>query len=138
MANIQWGQRPARITEPVRSDVGDGSMLTVTPAPTYGPSLLEVLLATSAGADLVSAIRAVRARRAAAGREPADDGTSVVTAAEDEGNAVIVVHSNSFPQFASGIVTLCPRQTRRASCAGDPTAPSASADPGLVLVRGSD
>src|SRR3546814_471 len=31
-------------------------------------------------------------------------GTSVVTAADGEGNRVVVVHSNSFPQYGSGVV----------------------------------
>src|SRR3546814_16859272 len=31
-------------------------------------------------------------------------GTSVVTAADGEGNRVVVVHSNSFPPYGSGVV----------------------------------
>jgi gamma-glutamyltranspeptidase/glutathione hydrolase len=49
-------------------------------------------------------IRADRQRARGQGRLATDDGTSVVAAADDEGNAVIILHSNSFPQFASGIV----------------------------------
>ncbi|MDB5798853.1 MAG: gamma-glutamyltransferase, partial [Paucimonas sp.] len=46
----------------------------------------------------------MRAAARAAGREARDQGTSLVTAADDEGNAVVIVHSNSFPRFGSGIV----------------------------------
>jgi gamma-glutamyltranspeptidase/glutathione hydrolase len=49
-------------------------------------------------------IRVDRQRAHGQGRLATDDGTSVVAAADDEGNAVIILHSNSFPQFGSGIV----------------------------------
>jgi gamma-glutamyltranspeptidase/glutathione hydrolase len=49
-------------------------------------------------------VREARAEAKAKGREPSDGGTSVVTAADDEGNAIVILHSNSFPQFASGVV----------------------------------
>jgi gamma-glutamyltranspeptidase/glutathione hydrolase len=35
---------------------------------------------------------------------PAAGGTSAVTAADAEGNAVVLIHSNSFPQYGSGLV----------------------------------
>ncbi|MEO3857952.1 gamma-glutamyltransferase [Acrocarpospora sp. B8E8] len=72
----------AEWAEPVRQDG-----IWATPAPTRGPALLAAL----AG------------ERALAGG-PIGEGTSVVAAADNEGNAVVMVHSNSHPQFGSGLV----------------------------------
>ena len=79
--------------------------LTVTPPPTQGSRLADVARRALASPDTLSSIvRAERAEAKRRGRTATDSGTSVVTAADDDGNAVVIVHSNSFPQFASGIV----------------------------------
>lgn len=98
-------QRPAQERAPVRAQVAEGAYLTVTPEPTQGPRLIEVVRAHCAsGQPLPALVRADRKAAQARGRLASDEGTSVVTAADDEGNAVVILHSNSFPQFASGIV----------------------------------
>lgn len=88
----------------VSSDV-QGHRLWVTPAPTYGPTLL----AAVAGAHNASTVadeyhRFIVAMRA--NREALADpsGTSMVSAADTLGNVVTMVHSNSYPRFGSGIV----------------------------------
>jgi gamma-glutamyltranspeptidase/glutathione hydrolase len=88
----------------VSSDVQE-HRLWVTPAPTYGPTLL----AAVAGAHNASTVadeyhRFIVAMRA--NREALADpsGTSMVSAADTLGNVVTMVHSNSYPRFGSGIV----------------------------------
>lgn len=107
--------------EPVALTLGT-STLYATPAPTQGPALLEVMrrlherpgelkhrASRHAKSDwddshLAMLVAEVRAQAHAAQRNAQDEGTSVVTAADDEGNAVVIVHSNSFPRFGSGVV----------------------------------
>lgn len=74
-----------------------------TPAPTHGPSLLDALdeHAGDAGAVYRNVIRAIAARRDTLA-DPS--GTSIVSAGDRHGNAVVVIHSNSYPRFGSGIV----------------------------------
>lgn len=97
--------RPARRGAPIAASVRDGVRLFGTPAPTGGPRLAEVMKRAAKGDMALPAIvRAERAESKARGRLPQDGGTSVVTAADDSGNAVVVVHSNSFPRFGSGVV----------------------------------
>ncbi|MDP2293656.1 MAG: gamma-glutamyltransferase [Actinomycetota bacterium] len=76
-----------------------------TPAPTHGPSLLEVAGSLRPGgsqAELVTAVlRAIASRRETLA-DPS--GTSMVSAADADGNVVVIVHSNSFPRFGSGII----------------------------------
>lgn len=82
-----------------------GVHLWATPAPTHGPSTLEAVAATPKGAGPGAAWDAVLAairRRRDTLCDPS--GTSMVSAADAEGNAVVVIHSNSFPQFGSGLV----------------------------------
>lgn len=85
-----------------------GHRLSATPNPTHGPSLLEAVAAAEGSShpdDLIPAvIAAARARREKAGDIDGDGGTSVVTAADDLGNAIVLVHSVSHPTFGSGIV----------------------------------
>ena len=97
--------RPARVLEPRVTDFGNGARLYATPAPTHGGLLgdvLQRLLRTSE--DQAAVVADMRAAAKAAGRDARDQGTSLVSAADDEGNAVVIVHSNSFPRFGSGIV----------------------------------
>ena len=98
-------QRPAQERAPMRAQVADGAFLIVTPEPTQGPRLIEVVREHCVSRQpLPALVRADRAAAQALGRLASDDGTSVVTAADDQGNAIVILHSNSFPQFASGIV----------------------------------
>ncbi|MDB5797055.1 MAG: gamma-glutamyltransferase [Paucimonas sp.] len=97
--------RPARVLEPRVTDLEPGVRLFATPAPTHGGLLGDVLLRLRETNEEQAAVVAdMRAAARAAGREARDQGTSLVTAADDEGNAVVIVHSNSFPRFGSGIV----------------------------------
>jgi len=97
--------RPARLAPPAEETLPDGSVLRATPAPTGGPRLISILRETAGRRDtLLQAIRAERLEAKRRGRLALDAGTSVVTAADELGNAVVVVHSNSFPQFGSGVV----------------------------------
>lgn len=106
--------QPARTLEPLRVRLGLESnaqgleveaQLLVTPEPTAGPRLAEVLRRCGARASgLPEAVRVERAEARVRARSIADEGTSVVVAADYEGNAVVVVHSNSFPRFGSGVV----------------------------------
>lgn len=82
--------------------------LWATPAPTHGPSLLDALAGwdtTWSAADVLAAVRAAAARRAASAGDPlVAAGTSMVSAADADGTVVAVVHSNSYPRFGSGLV----------------------------------
>lgn len=76
-----------------------------TPAPTHGPSLLDAAADARPGDPPAVVYRRVLASIAARRAALSDPGgTSMVSAADADGNAVVVVHSNSFPQFGSGIV----------------------------------
>lgn len=86
--------------------VGDRTVWA-TPAPTHGPSLLDALRslaqpASATPADTFAAVLAAIGRRRDVLADPS--GTSMVSAADAEGNVVVIVHSNSFPRFGSGIV----------------------------------
>jgi gamma-glutamyltranspeptidase/glutathione hydrolase len=82
-----------------------GRRLWVTPAPTHGPSLLEAMAEAAVDDDparqYARVMRAVRRRREALA-DPS--GTSIVSAADEAGNVVVVVHSNSYPRYGSGLV----------------------------------
>jgi gamma-glutamyltranspeptidase/glutathione hydrolase len=80
--------------EPVRLELGDRRSVWATPGPTYGPALLAALdRASTEGADALPEIVA---------RVLAHHGR--LAASDAEGGAVVLVHSNSFPQFGSGLV----------------------------------
>jgi gamma-glutamyltranspeptidase / glutathione hydrolase len=102
LADLQT--RPGRVLPAAPVALGPDLRLLVTPGPTAGPRLAEVLRAALAGGALPAVVRSERQEARRRGRLPVDGDTSVVTAADDEGNAVVVVHSNSFPRFGSGIV----------------------------------
>ncbi|TPW12714.1 MAG: hypothetical protein FD127_2470 [Acidimicrobiaceae bacterium] len=94
-----------------RSVVG-GRSIWVTPAPTHGPSLLDALAGVpaeamrSAGGAAAAALHSSVMRAIAGRRDMLADpgGTSMVSAADSDGNVVVIIHSNSFPRFGSGIV----------------------------------
>lgn len=81
-----------------------GRRVWATPAPTHGPALLEAMSGHPGGPtagvvwDRVQAALGVRAQL------HDRSGTSIVSAADDEGNVVVVIHSNSYPTFGSGLV----------------------------------
>jgi gamma-glutamyltranspeptidase / glutathione hydrolase len=100
-----FAQRPAQIHPAATETIADGFNLTVTPLPTHGPELIGIVRrALSSEVPLPQIVLEARAAAKQRGREPQDGGTSAVLAADDQGNVVAVLHSNSFPQFASGIV----------------------------------
>lgn len=76
-----------------------------TPAPTHGPSLLDATRAIAADATQADVYRsmldAIAARR---GTLADPSGTSMVSAVDADGTAVVVVHSNSYPRWGSGII----------------------------------
>ena len=98
-AEARW--QPA---DNVRLD--NGLRAWATPGPTYGPALLRVLARADAQPlpGVVAATLAEQAARAGDGVDLGGEGTSVVAATDSDGGAVVIVHSNSFPQFGSGIV----------------------------------
>jgi gamma-glutamyltranspeptidase / glutathione hydrolase len=81
--------------------------LFVTPAPTHGPALLRAVAninektahpAVAVHAEIMAALQWQR-------RELADpNGTSMVSAVDDTGTMVTIVHSNSYPRFGSGLI----------------------------------
>lgn len=86
--------------------IGD-RRLWATPAPTHGPELLQTLADYAAVGDVsVAGVhRAVLAAITRQRRRFGDpSGTSMVSAADASGTVVVVVHSNSYPRFGSGIV----------------------------------
>jgi gamma-glutamyltranspeptidase / glutathione hydrolase len=78
-----------------------GRTVWATPAPTHGPSLLNAVRDARPGDDLVAQYRRVIA---AAAHRNDGSGTSIVSAADRQGNTVVVVHSNSYPRYGSGLV----------------------------------
>ncbi|GAB3238235.1 gamma-glutamyltransferase [Kineosporia babensis] len=78
--------------------------LWATNAPTYGRALSEVFAKRHPAEVSPELVREVLARQARGELVPTGEGTSTVAAVDLEGNAVVVVHSNSFPQFGSGLV----------------------------------
>ena len=86
------------------TEVG-GRHAWATPSPTHGPGLLDAIADYASTpmtpTDLHRAVmRAVARQRESLG----DPGTSMVSAADSAGNIAVVVHSNSYPRFGSGIV----------------------------------
>lgn len=76
-----------------------------TPAPTHGPALLAAVAGARPGDGAGDAYQRVLTAVAAARESLADlGGTSMVSAADEHGTVVVVVHSNSYPRFGSGIV----------------------------------
>lgn len=96
-AGAEWASCPSVTVE--------GRTVWATPAPTHGPALLEAVRHLEGGRSPADVYRAVL-RAVAWRRDRLSDpsGTSMVTAVDDEGRAVVVVHSNSYPRFGSGLV----------------------------------
>lgn len=123
-----------------------GHDVWATPAPTHGSVLLDALAsvaepAEAGPADLYRAVsEAVGRYRGASGETLGDGGTSIVSGADEEGNLAVVVHSNSFPRFGSGIVVedfdliLANRAGRGFSTTpGSANFPEAGRQPGTTL-----
>ena len=91
-------------TEP--DTAGGSRRIFATPAPTHGPSLLSALATgLGTGGSGVGVYRAVMTaidERRATLSDPG--GTSMVSAIDGDGTMVVVVHSNSYPRFGSGLV----------------------------------
>ncbi len=97
--------RPARVCDAASIRLRGGQVLHAVPAPTHGALLLEAITRLEGSdADPASLIAELRAAARQAGADGRDGGTSVVSAADRDGNCVVVVHSNSFPRFGSGVV----------------------------------
>lgn len=118
-----------------------GEALFVTPAPTHGASLADAV--AGIGADHGPADAYARVIEAI-GRRKADlsgiAGTSMVTAIDDGGTMVLVVHSNSYPRFGSGLIVgeydliLANRAGRGfSSQVGHPNFPAAGKRPATTL-----
>lgn len=134
-AAAQW-THPDQVTR-------HGYTIWATPAPTHGPSLLEAV-SSSHGATpehlWQATQRAIEHRRERLGDPVPDGGTSVVSAVDHDGTVVVIVLSNSHPQFGSGIVVdeydliLSNRAGRGFSAAaGHPNAPVAGRRPATTL-----
>ena len=100
-----FAARPARWASAEAVDLGAGRVLSVPPAPTNGPLLAEALLRSRSGSlHLAEAVAEVREAARRRGRLGVDAGTTAVTCVDRDGTAAVVLHSNSWPQFASGVV----------------------------------
>lgn len=132
----------AKWTAPAQGRLGE-LPLFVTPAPTYGPALLQALgrIGTVTDNAAVAVYPHVMAAMEWQRRELADPGgTSMVSAADDEGTLVTIVHSNSYPRFGSGLIVapydliLANRAGRGFSdVAGHPNFPVAGRRPATTL-----
>lgn len=91
------------LEQPAHGVVTAGGPLWATNAPTYGAALTEVFANRDLNDVGPRLVREVLARQAR-GELVAAEGTSTVAATDAAGNAVVIVHSNSFPQFGSGLV----------------------------------
>lgn len=84
--------------------IGDRTVWS-TPAPTHGASLLEALAGARPGDTPAQQYIRVLQSIARRGDTLADPGgTSMVSASDSDGNTVVVVHSNSYPRFGSGLI----------------------------------
>lgn len=98
-ARAQWA--------PADSTVVAGTRVWATPAPTHGVVLLDALAGhrpTAGPVDVWRRFHDARARQRDLLGDPSAAGTSMVSASDEEGNALVVIHSNSFPRFGSGVV----------------------------------
>ncbi|CAN5643409.1 gamma-glutamyltransferase [soil metagenome] len=83
----------------------DETRVWATPAPTFGPALLDAVRDARPGDGPAAQFQRfldANARRLGALADPS--GTSAVSAADRDGNVAIVVHSNSYPRYGSGLI----------------------------------
>lgn len=96
-ATASWAQCPS-------VEVGDRTVWA-TPAPTHGPSLLEAVGGARPGDSVDVQYRRVMQAIAHRRDTLADpSGTSMVSASDRDGRTVVIVHSNSYPRFGSGLI----------------------------------
>lgn len=90
---------------PARATV-DGHHVWATPAPTHGPSMMDALGRhdVTDPVALWGATQEAIARRRQTLGDVRDEGTSMVSAVDADGTVVVIVHSNSYPRFGSGLV----------------------------------
>ena len=129
----EWHECPA-----IRLDT---RTVWATPAPTHGPTLLAAVAPAVPGdapATQYQRVLAAIARRRDGLADPS--GTSIVSAADRDGNAVVVVHSNSYPRYGSGTrrsrLRPGPRQPGRPRLhpgPGHPNFPAAGRRPATTL-----
>jgi gamma-glutamyltranspeptidase / glutathione hydrolase len=88
------------------AEVGVGARTVwTTPAPTHGPTLLDAVADAQPGDDPATQYcRVLAAIEHGRDRLADPSGTSIVSAADRHGNCVVVVHSNSYPRYGSGLV----------------------------------
>lgn len=90
---------------PCVSTLVEGHVVWATPAPTYGPTLLAALNGVQRDDGITAEyhrfITAMKANREALA-DPS--GTSMISAVDDDGTVVTVIHSNSYPRFGSGLI----------------------------------
>lgn len=102
LASVQVLEEPAH-----RVDTRSGP-IWATNTPTYGTALTGALDGRHPDevgpAEVSSSMAAIGSRRPAYACAR-DEGTSTVAAVDAAGNAVVIVHSLSFPQYGSGLVT---------------------------------
>lgn len=93
--------RPGVVIAPDVTDLGAGISLMTSPAPTHGAHLARLVkeLAGHWG-DQALVLQTYLAEQ----RRRQQEGTSLVTACDRDGNGVVLIHSNSFPQYGAGIV----------------------------------
>lgn len=97
LAAVSCTELPAR-----RVDTAAGPVWT-TDAPTYGPALADAMAGRVPAEVGAGEVRKAMAALAS-GSPEGEEGTSTVAAVDPDGNAVVVVHSLSFPQYGSGLV----------------------------------
>lgn len=82
-----------------------GSTVWASPAPTYGATLLDAVEAMIDPQSLIDQYVGFMTALAVSHESLGDvGGTSMVSAADSHGTAVVVIHSNSYPRFGSGII----------------------------------
>lgn len=103
----------AEWTTPHSTEIA-GHRLWATASPTYGPFVLEAAAQAASAVDdpwsvpgaqgVLDAVEGTALRLAGSLHDDRNDGTSVVTAADSDGEIVVLVHSNSYQRYGSGLV----------------------------------
>jgi gamma-glutamyltranspeptidase / glutathione hydrolase len=94
--------RPGIVLAPDVTELAGGYRLLTTPGPTRGPALAHLVRRLESRWGEPTAVLDAFLGCQAGGR--GQDGTSLVTASDTEGNVVTLMQSNSFQHYGSGIV----------------------------------